>query len=234
VVEQGHYVASPGLAAIDEMVKLEQGSRLVDPDMHLDVGGERVRWWRGGGLGLPQVTAHIIVPGRPDLHHGKVVMYRLLPDGVAATGRPALDDAVVVKVLDLLASRYSSGGRAEPDPCVAAAVLELAAVARGRGLEVVGGYECGSPASPGDSLERTMRSHRRDAELVRVPVADAMDPYSEARGKLQALGFIPSSDGWGAASFAALVAFQTMVQLVPDGVLGQITLGALRRSAPPM
>jgi len=231
VVEQGHYLAAPGLAAVEEFVALEQGARLEDPEARLVVGGQPRRWWRGGALARERVSAHIVIPGQPELHNGKVVAYRLVPQGAPVSCRPATSGCLVVKVLDLLASRWSCGGRAEPEPVVAHAVADLA---RELGLDQVGGYACGAPASPGDYLEAAMRTQSGDHALHHLPTCDDMSAHSEALAKLRALGFAPGPDDlWRASAFAALVAFQTMTQLVPDGVLGPSTLAALRRSAPP-
>ena len=231
VLEQGHYLASQGARAVTEFVELEQGRKLEDPDKRLLVGGVPTRWWRGGGLARDRVSAHIVVPGQPDLHRGKVVAYWLAPAGDPVHWRTATRGDVVIKVLDLLASRYSCGGRARPEPIVVSAVE---GIAHRLELPLVGGYTAGAPASPGDALEALLRQHAGDDPLHHLPGEDDMQQHAEARGLLRELGFEPGDGtGWCASAYAALIAFQTMVQIVPDGVLGPITMGALRRSAPP-
>ena len=240
-IEQAHYRSAHGLAALEQHIALELGR----PEYATHASGERVRlrteagdqpWVIGGGLGLSAPSAHYVVPARPVMHQGKVVVYRLLDDTEVAESRWAARGTVAVLVLDLIRSRYSSGGCARPEPHVWSAVVEVAGWAAQRhGVDVVGGCDLGCPASPGDWCELELRRGRGETTFTpALTDEDAHVPYRAARDKLLELGFAPDTgDVWGPRSYAALVAFQRLARLLPDGVLGPLTQQALRQSASP-
>lgn len=201
----------------------------------------------GGGRGWPGGAYTYVVPARPDVRDGRLVVYRCWPDEWVTwhTGAGHNRRGVGVCVAGHYYSRHApnGGGEARPDDTAMVAFLGLVEdyLLPRHGLawtDVLGHFDCGKPTCPGDALEAIIRARRGE------PVIDLQDPAGERwpgpldtpRRRQEALSRLGMHLGpggvdgiWGEDSRGALEAFQLGRGLVADGVWGPLTERRVRR-----
>lgn len=125
-------------------------------------------------------------------------------------------------------------------PSVARSLLELLDALVGlHGLEradVLLLSEAGSPAYPGDAVERLVRLWRGDEEPytpegAHYVLGPRLEGVEDLRAALSTLGFAPAAQGaWDAHDQGALVAFQVQRKLLVTGYPDLVTKAALREA----
>ena len=208
----------------------------------------------GGGYGRP-TPYHFVVPGPTQGDAGKLEVYRLAGDLAAHANStyplvrvPA--GHVSIGVCGCYTSRHAQEAR-QPDALTWLALEELAGYLLVRyGLKpraLTGGFECGSPADPGDQLEQWIRYKRgfsadprtSPASWSRYTPAWPDDHYqrdlppARLAGLLSGWGYqVGDSPGrWSDELTAALRAFQANAGLPATGLLDVQTEGAIRAAA---
>lgn len=199
---------------------------------------------RGGGAGLPGPPTHFLVPGVPALENGLFVVYRLFEDDVQLRGIGGPHDAAGVRVVmgGFMASRYAGSALIHDGPdataleCLARLTLDYLLPRYGLkpgASTLLGGFDCGRPSSPGDEVERWIRSTRGEhvAELAEgLPDRRLLNTWALRQMALVELGYdVGEVDGvFGLWTASAVQAFQRAAGLVPDGVWGPRTEQAVR------
>lgn len=206
--------------------------------------------WVGGGRGWPGIGYTFVVPGGPEIVDGKVEVYRVNDDDRHTYHTGATHNRIGVAVCfgGTFASRHlrdSSLTRPAPthEACLAGTELITDYLLPRYGIEarhgLLGHFDVGKPACPGDWLEQWVRHTRGE------PMPDPMiAPYAmvqlrsigDRQRALVMLGYDlgpygPERDGvdgvWGEASKGALLAFQFSAGLVVDGRWGPKTEAAV-------
>lgn len=249
-----------GLAAPVRIAQFHTAQPKYKTDANGRVAHRRVRgamrpWWIGGGRGWPGIGYTFVVPAVPEVVGGKFEVYRCHSDDVRSyhTNTMYNTHGVAVVVAGTYASRHARNARALPAPHPEAmAALEdlvLSYLVPRYGLDVadgglVGHFDAGKPACPGDALEQWVREQRGEdvriqADDPTVPLtidARRLDSVQERQQALLDLGYDLGrwgADGkWGEASKAALMAFQGAAGLVPDGLWGPKTARAVQEALP--
>lgn len=201
----------------------------------------------GGGLGWPGVPYTFVVPYRPQVHEGRLAVYRLWDDSWVTwhTGDHSRR-SVSVAVSGHFRSRHDRARVPHIDP------LELAVQALTDlvdnyllprfGLsctDVYGHFDLGKPACPGDALEAWIRT-RRGEEVGWWPPksGNAMAAAPRSSGAriaaLLEIGF-DNHDGVDRDDWMrmAIEAFQSARGLVVDGIWGPHTEAEVRRVLSP-
>jgi hypothetical protein len=208
----------------------------------------------GGGYGR-LAPYHFVVPVPVPGTGGKLEVFRVAPETHThqASQWPliARDPSLVsVGVCGCYTSRHAQEGLAQPDSLTWVALKELVLdyllprYGLGRS-SLLGGFDRGRPASPGDAVEQWVRHTRGEAvpdpghQLVtwpRYPVewpdghyTRSMPPDHLAKA-LTAIGFAPGQPGryWTDQVASAVCAFQRMAGIPATGVLDVHTDGAIR------
>lgn len=198
----------------------------------------------GGGRGWPGIAYTFVVPARPAVQDGRLVVYRCWPDTMVSwhTGAGHNTRGVGVCVAGSYRSRHVRGSDLEPKPDATAMValeglvvdylLPRYGITPKSGL--LGHFDAGKPTCPGDFLEFWVRGLRGEAvdqpdamaQLAHAQGA-ALDGTRARQGALASLGYHLGPAGvdgvWGHDSRGALEAFQADERLVADGVWGPIT-----------
>ena len=206
--------------------------------------------WVGGGRGWPGIGYTFVVPSVPDTQDGKFVVYRCHEDDVWSyhTGRGANKHGVAVCVAGSYQSRHSDNPRAvwAPDSAAITALNELVLdyLVPRYGLkptDVLGHFDAGKPACPGDFLEQWVRHVRGECAAPNPRGPSPLDEGGEAplvldtwKQRQQALfdlGFDAGPvDGIpGEMTKGAILAFQSWAGITVDGRWGPNTARALRR-----
>jgi hypothetical protein len=209
--------------------------------------------WIGGGRGWPGAGYQFCVSAAPEVQDGKFVVYRMHDDDVWSwhTGKHHNRRGVGVVVAGMYASRHAPGNddaRMTPDPGAVTALEELVLTYllpryQLDATDLLGHFDAGKAACPGDFLEQWVRHVRGEAfpdpreKLVIGAPGGAGDkrPLKTARQRQQALADLGYSLGpagvdgaWGLDSKGALLAFQADHALVVDGLWGPRTEAAVR------
>lgn len=240
----------------DPVYKRDASGKLV----YRKVRGKLKPWWIGGGRAWPGAGYTFCVPAFPDVVDGKFVVYRLHDDDVWSwhTGAAYNKHGVGICVAGMYRSRHdpnNDDAHIGPDPTAMVALEELTLdyLLPRYGIEqadLLGHFDAGKAACPGDFLEQWVRHVRGEefphpsTELVigepeRAPAAGELfaGPLKSSKQRqaaLHALGYDLGPAGvdgvWGNDSKAALLAFQGNEGLVVDGRWGPKTEAAIRRA----
>lgn len=236
---------------VSELIVDALGRRLEG----LDQVGDLAEWAiapvgsRGGGAGLAGPPAHFLVPGVPALENGLFVVYRLWGDDVMVRGAGGAHDAAGIRIVmgGWMASRHTPSALRHDGPdataleCLTRLVLDYLLPRYGLKpgpTALLGGFDCGRPSSPGDEIERWIRSTRGEhvAELDDGPTdRRLLNTWALRQAALVELGYNPGEvDGvFGLWTASALQAFQRAAGIVADGVWGPRTEQAVRASLMP-
>lgn len=201
----------------------------------------------GGGRGWPGEPYTFVVPFHPDVVDGRFIVYRCWDDEWHTwhTSRHWNRRSVSVCFAGSFPSRHAprfSTRAREPDESQLHAGISLITdyllprynLTAAEGL--VGHFDAGKAACPGDALEAWVRIERGEDQVAWMPGKKAdkrpLDTWDQRQAALHELGFDPGPvDGlWGFLTRSAVEAFQEAHGLVVDGVWGLMTEGALRLS----
>ena len=254
----------PGIAAAEAIARFHSAPPIykLNPDgttAYRLVRGKLRPWLIGGGRGWPACGYTFIVPGIPELVDGKVEVYRVHDDDrhTYHTGSYFNRVGVGVCFAGTFRSRHTRDAKRtreapSSEAMAAGAELVLDYLIPRYGLErqeaLLGHFDAGKPACPGDFLEQWIRYHRGedvedpsesftplDTPGVSEPARE-LDTVAARQQALVDLGYDlgpwgPRGDGvdgiWGEASKGALLAFQAMEALVVDGRWGPRTEAAV-------
>lgn len=221
------------------------------------VRGNPKKHWIGGGHGWPGIGYQFIVPTIPDTVDGKMEVYRAHADEVHSYHTEGLFDmhGVGVVLVGTYKSRHvykpASRTKDRPDSTAMLAFKELVLdyllprynLAPETDGALMGHFDTGKLACPGDFIEQWIRANRGENVLdpttenitLDGPLEDVetprrtLDSDSERQSTLNELGFDVAVDGvWGPLSCRALTAFQDIFMLVKDGTWGPITERTIR------
>ena len=229
----------------------------ADPRYHRDATGAVVtRKTRrgqqpvrsGGGRGWPGAPYTFVVPYRPAVVDNRLVVYRCWDDQWHTwhTSRYWNRRSVAVAFSGSFRSRHAprwseTAGEPEVLQLEAGKALILDYLLPRYGLSpetgLIGHFDAGKAACPGDTLEAWTRHTRGEESVDWVPESDAedsrpLDTWSERQAALHETGYDPGPiDGhWGWRTRSAVEAFQFDHGLVVDGLWGPRTEQAMRQA----
>lgn len=202
----------------------------------------------GGGRGWPGIGYTFVVPNRPEMQDGRLVVYRVWPDEWRTwhTGGRYNSHGVGIAVTGSFHTRHAPHFTEVegPDPTAVVALDSLALdyLMPRYGLEpgpetLLGHFDCGKVTCPGDVLEQWVRDTRgEDITVVEPKVAardlwrGELDSWRDRQAALVNLGFDPGPvDGiLGPKTRSAVEAFQEFAGIVVDGIYGPVTERHLR------
>ncbi len=221
------------------------------------VRGKLRKHWIGGGRGWPGIAYQFVVPTIPDVIDGKMEVYRTHNDETRSyhTGGTFNTYGVGVVVAGMYRSRHShstsSKIRDKPDDTAAMALRELVLdyllpryeLAPGDENALMGHFDAGKAACPGDFIEQWVRSMRGEGvpdpmeglitlagppEGVELDIRE-LQSDAQKQDAIKELGLdIVVDDNWAEFSRMALAAFQEMFHIVPDGIWASITERVIR------
>lgn len=236
-----------GLEAVERLA----GYFLAPPTYKRDEAGQVVLNAKGqpiktgGGRGWPGIPYTFVVPARPAVEDGRLVVYRIWPDSMRTwhTGGVHNSHGVGICVggwYTSAADPLSKAARARPDDSAITALDHLVDYLAGRyrlqlrAATLLAHREAGGTVCPGDFLADWVRAKR--GEVVAAPAgAEDRRDLSTVRALQTALvevGFDPGPvDGrWGPLTASGVKALQVEAGLRGDGIFGPLTERALRVS----
>lgn len=202
----------------------------------------------GGGRGWPGAPYTFVVPYRPSVADGRLVVYRCWGDKWHTwhTSRHWNRRSVAVAFAGSFRSRHAPkwsqrAGEPEATQFEAGKTLIMDYLLPRYGLApatgLIGHCDAGKAACPGDRLEAWVRSARGEDGIEWAPASDAednrtLDTWRERQGALVQCGYDPGPiDGiWGWRTRSAVEAFQFDHALVTDGIWGPLTERAMRQA----
>lgn len=213
--------------------------------------GKRV----GGGRGFPGAPYTFVIPHHPDLHQGRYVVYRCWDDSWITwhSGSGWNKRSVAVGLSGMLRSRHAPRWSADYGRAPSAQQTDaLQDLVEGfllprYGLttaDVMGHFDCGKVACPGDDVEIWIRKLRGEhvgwspfggsTEMSYEDKALDLSTWRKRQSALVSLGYWIGPSGVdgipGPITRAAIEAFQSSSGLVVDGVWGRYTEAGVRKA----
>ncbi len=229
-----------GLAGVEDFARWVTASPLFD-----DAGAIV-----GGGRGWPACPHTFVIPTTLEVVDGKYELYRCWDDqwDTWHTGAGHNSHSVSVCVLGRYASRHTHNPQSilRPDHVTIDALDALIndyliprySITR---QDIYGHFDAGSPACPGDFLEKWVRSLRGNRWKTDITdpteIPEDLDDRSlttvaELQSALRELGYNVGDSGndgyWGFYTRQALEIFQRNAEITPDGHFGPFTERSLR------